>query len=401
MLLKLAWRNCFRNIRRTLLMSFTVAVGAGGIFVFQAFNSGIMVANREHTVRAKYGHGQVMTKGYREQTFEKPWEHWIKESDSVKVVLEQLPDVVGVYPRVNFFALLNAGNISIGGRGVGVNAVEEAKFFNKMRLVEGEPLGDNPDGVIVGVGLAKALNVKIGDTLTVLVNTVRGSLNGLDFIVSGISQVGLKELDDSTFQVQLSRAQELLDTTQVEFFAIGLSSHLKWNQFANAAQQKFPELESYSFEVIDKVWYKQTVEWLAEQFNVIRFIILTIVVLGIFNAASTAILERAREIGMLRANGESSNDIVTLLAWEGTLVAGFGALLGLVGVVFFDFFFLPKGILMPPAPGYTFIAPVFLALSPWIAFQAFTMSVGAALGATVLAAQKVARLPIASALRSN
>ena len=120
MLFKAALRNALRHPRRSAVTAVTVAVGAAALFAFQGFNDGIVIGNRDHTVHSKYGHGQVTTAGYRDKVYEKPWQHWIEDSDQVAGQLAALPDVTGVFPRIEFFALLSNGHTSIGGKGIGV-----------------------------------------------------------------------------------------------------------------------------------------------------------------------------------------------------------------------------------------------------------------------------------------
>lgn len=401
MLYKVAFRNTLRNSRRSTVTAFTVAVGTAGLFLFQAFNVGIMVGSREMTVHGKYGHGQVTTLGYRDKVLEDPWKSWIQNGEETAQRLAQVPGVTGVYPRSEFFALISNGSTSLGGRGIGVNGAKEAEFFHAMRMIEGEPLGDDIDGIVIGKGLARALGVKPGDSIMVLGNTVRGSINGLDLIVKGIFEIGLREIDDSLFQIQLERAQELLDTPSVEYFALGVENFEIWDEVEKNIEATMPELEATSFAVLDKVWYQHTIDWLSEQFITIRFIILTIVLLGIFNSTSTAILERTRELGMLRANGESIFDIIVMLVMEGGIIAGFGGLVGVTTVILLNLSLLKNGIRMPPPPGYTEVTPVFLELSASVAFTAFIFASSAAIIATLVAGQKVARMPIADALRAT
>ena len=71
-------------------------------------------------------------------------------------------------------------------------------------------------------------------------------------------------------------------------------------------------------------------DWLNAQFGVIQIIIVTIVVLGIFNTVSTGVLERKQEIGTLRANGESRYDVMRLLCLEGLALGVLGAALGII-----------------------------------------------------------------------
>lgn len=400
MLFKVALRNVIRNFRRSLITVLTVAIGTSGLFLFQAFNEGIMVGNRDMTVHGKYGHGQVTTKGYRDMVRENPWENWIEQSDQIDKGITAIPGVLDVFPRIEFFALLSNGSINLGGKGIGVDGQREGKFFHAIRMVEGTDLGDDQDGIVLGKGLAVALGVKVGDRLTLLGNTIRGSINGLDLIVKGVFQFGLREIDDSLFHIQISRAQDLLDTDKVEYFSLGLQTFEDWEGVQAAIEKKYPELQATSFAVLDKIWYQHTIDWLASQYLTIRMIILSIVVLGIFNSASTAILERTREIGMLRANGESQMDILSMLFWEGLIVAFAGGLAGIVAVIFLNITVLREGISMPPPPGFTEVMPVFIQLTLGIGAVAFLSAGLTAVLATILAGIKVAKMSISQALRS-
>ena len=399
MLFVLAVRNIIRNVRRSTVTMLTAMVGAAALFLFQGFNTGILNQYRENAVHARYGYGQINTKGYRDKVLEKPWKNWIQNSSGLLEEIKKLKGVSQVFPRVEFFSLLTNGSLTVSGRGVGIDGKEEESFFKTMNIVDGSALGDAVDGIVLGAGLARSLAVKPGDTVTVLANTVHGSLNGVDLTVKGIFHAGTRDIDDVIFQMQIIQAQELLDTNDIETISLGLTSHDIWSEFQEDFIAKFPELEATPFNVLDKVYYQHAVDWLGSQFEIIRLIILTVVVLGIFATASSAILERTQEIGMLRANGESVKDILLLLAYEGAFVACCGGLMGLILVATANVSVLANGIPMPPSPGITRSFNVFVELTSSGAFWAFILvAITATLG-TVLAGLKVARMPIAKALR--
>ena len=73
----LAWRNLFRNIRRTIAVLCTVGIGAGALFAFAGFISGVLKEYRLSTIHSHDGYGQITTVGYRETVFEHPTKHWI------------------------------------------------------------------------------------------------------------------------------------------------------------------------------------------------------------------------------------------------------------------------------------------------------------------------------------
>jgi putative ABC transport system permease protein len=329
MLIRLAMRNLLRNPRRTVAVLLTIAAGTGSLFLFHGFNTGIMNQYRDNTIHARFGHGQVNTRGYRDQAFPAPWEHWIADWQAVCDRLRKAPGVEFLFPRLGFAALLSNGRVTVSGRGEAIDGAEESRFFTTLNVIEGATLAGQPDGILVGRGLARALEAHPGGKLTVLVQDARGGLERAELTVAGVFHTGLREIDDTLFRIPLTHGQQLVGTDRVELIALGLRSVADWDGVQKVIDEEFPSLEAAPFAVLDKVYYQHSVDWLAAQFAVIRLIILVIVVLGIFNTVSVSVLERRQEIGNLRANGESVAEVMWLLALEGAALGVLGAALGI------------------------------------------------------------------------
>ncbi len=401
MLIQLAIRNLLRNLRRTLAILITVAFGTGSLFLFHGFNSGIMNQYRDNTIHARFGYGQIQTRGYGERVYERPWEHWIENADKLRRELLALPGVHQVFPRVDFPALLSNGRITVSGKGQGIDGVEEFSFFNTLNFESGKNLSDEPDGIVLGVGLARGLGVKVGDPVTVLARGAKGDMNKSVLKVSGIFHTGLKEFDETIFRIPLKVAQGMLQTSRVESMSLGLGTDEDFDTVSDYLKTRHPELEAIPFAVLDKVYYQHSVDWLNAQFDVIQIIILTIVVLGIFNTVSTGVLERKQEIGTLRANGESRADVILLLALEGLAMGVLGAALGNLLALALNVTALKDGILMPPAPGITRQFQVMIELAPLMAVKTALLGIGATLLGTLVAGLRVVRMGIAESLRAQ
>jgi len=400
MLTRLALRNLLRNTRRTMALILTVAVGTGSLFLFHGFNNGIMNQYRDNTVHARFGHGQIQTKGYGDRVYERPWEHWIEHPERLRQELLDIPGVRQVFPRVEFPALLSSGRITVSGKGQGVDGREESRFFNTLNFVAGKNLSDEPTGMVLGVGIARGLGVGVGDAVTVVARSARGGMNQAVLKVTGIFHTGLKEFDETVFRIPLSVATSLLETDRVESIALGLASVDDFGAVANFVRNHHPELEAVPFAVLDQVYYQHSVDWLNAQFGVIQIIIVAIIVLGIFNTVSTGILERKQEIGTLRANGESRFEVLRLLGVEGLALGVLGAALGIVLVLVLNATALANGILMPPAPGITRQFLVMIELTPLMAAKTATLGICTALLGTLIAGLRVTRMGIAEALRA-
>lgn len=400
MLIRLALRNLLRNPRRTAAVLLTIAVGTGSLFLFHGFNTGIMNQYRDNSVHARFGHGQVNTRGYRDQVFQAPWEHWISDWEHVGGRLKQIPGVEFLFPRLGFAALLSNGRVTVSGRGEAIDGAVESRFFTTLNVIEGRTLAGEPDGILLGRGLARALDMHPGAKLTVMVQDEQTRIHRVELTVVGVFHTGLREIDDALFRIQLAQGQKLLGTNRVELIALGLRSADDWDKVQQVVVKEFPDLEAASFAELDKVYYQHSVDWLAAQFAVIRLIILAMVVLGIFNTVSISVLDRKQEIGNLRANGESVAEVTWLLVLEGAALGILGGALGIGIALGLDVAFLRQGILMPPAPGITRQFRVLIEFQPTMALYAFLLGTAATLVATALAAIRVVRMPIGEALRA-
>ena len=156
----------------------TVALGAGALFLFQGFINGTLTEYMDSTIHAHYGNGQLTTLGYREAVYKKPWEHWISNYPEIHSTLSQEKEVAHLFPRVSVGGMLFHGKLSATGHGQGIDAKEEADFFNALNIEEGQPLSDQPDGILIGKGLAKALDAKPGDRITLYTKSTKGSIEG-------------------------------------------------------------------------------------------------------------------------------------------------------------------------------------------------------------------------------
>ncbi len=399
-ILRIAWKNLFRNRRRTLANLTTIALGASALLIYQAFNGGILHEYRENTIHGYYGHGQIFREGYYSQVLEKPWKRWIENPAEVEAKLSKIPEIKGIFPRITVYAFLAKGEKNLGGKGEGIVADRENNFFNQINIEEGHDI-QNEKEIILGKGLANSLNVKPGDTVTVLTQTVHGQLNGAELQVAGIFHMGKKVIDDTFFRIPLKVAQELLDVKSVELISIGIEDNTDWSVVEKKIRNMDPQLDPISFQTLDKIYYQNTLDFLEVQFAFIRLVILIVVGLGIFNSISMSLFERAGEVGALRANGESRKRLLAILVSESMLLGLAGGILGIILAVGLDKSALSKGIVMPPGPGVTKPFLVHLYFEPFNFISAVILPMLAAVVAGLWPIQKLLGRSIASLLRAN
>lgn len=399
-LCKIAWRNLFRNPRRTLASLCTVAFGAAGLLIYQGFNTGVMNQYRENVIHGYYGYGQVFPKDYFGKVHETPWKQWFENPEQVEKDIRSSGAVTEVFPRVSFFSFIVKGGTTLGGKGEGVIPERESKFFTELNFIEGHDL-QGPDEIILGKGLAESIDAKVGDTVTLLTQTVHAQLNGADLKVAGIFFTGKKVIDDAFYRLDLKQAQQLLDTNRVEMFALATKGVDYWAQAEKEIHQANANVEAVPFEILDKNYYQNSVDFLNAQFAFIRSIILVIVAMGIFNVISTGLLERAGEMGALRANGEKRSRLFKILVIENALLGILGGFFGVCLAILVDKTLLAKGILMPPAPGITRQFMIFLDIQPSHFTQALLLPMAATIIASLWPILKLLKKSIPDLLRST
>lgn len=399
-LLKISWRNLFRNPRRTWASLCTVALGSSGLLIYQGFNSGVMNQYRDNVIHGYYGNGQVFPQNYYGKVHEQPWKKWFENSVEIEKQIRSSKNVTEVFPRISFYSFIVKGGITLGGKGEGVLPERENKFFTEMNFIAGRDL-QNSNEIILGKGLAESVDAKVGDTVTLLTQTVNSQLNGADLTVAGIFFTGKKIIDDSFYRVELSQAQQLLDTNKVEMFSLATTGVDDWKKVAQDIHMANSELEAIPFEILDKNYYQNSVDFLNAQFTFIRSIILVIVAMGIFNVISVGLLERAGEVGALRANGEKRSRLFKILILENGLLGLIGGLLGITIAVVINKTLLVKGIPMPPAPGITRQFWVFIEILPSHYVQALLLPMLATVIAGLFPISRLLKKSIPELLRST
>ena len=154
LIIKLAWRNLYRNRRRTIASLFTIAIGVAGLLIYQGFQNGMMNQYRENLIRVRYAHGHIFTKGYYNKVMEKPWTKWIPDHETLEKKLIEIDGIVQTFPRIRLYSFLQKSGLTLSGYGEGVISKRENLFFTKMNFEYGRDIKNDKD-VILGAGLAR------------------------------------------------------------------------------------------------------------------------------------------------------------------------------------------------------------------------------------------------------
>jgi len=402
--LRIAFRNLWRQPLRSAIAISAIFFGVLALMLGGGFIEWIFWAMREATVYSKLGHIQIAKTGYFSQAQEEPSAFVIPGDAREFTQIPNIPHVRLVTTRLSFNGLASHKETTTSFIGEGVEPEKEESVSHLLHIVKGQNLATaDPKGMILGQGLAKALDVDVGDPVILLVTLASGGINATEGRVRGLFFTVSKEYDDSALRIPIGLAKELLRVSGAHSWIVLLDD-------TETTGEVLPQLKkqlqaSKGFEI--KSWneladfYNKTVTLYSRQMNVVKLIIALIIILGIANTMTMNVLERTGEIGTLMALGNPGKQIMRLFITEGLILGLIGGSAGvLLGYVLAEAISW-VGIPMPPAPGMTtgFTGQIRVTLS--LAAQAFVIAVTTSLIASLYPAWKASRLKIVDALRHN
>ena len=205
--LLLAFRNVFRNRRRTLMTLLMVGGGVAGLLLVGGFFAFMFWGLRESTIRNGLGHIQIFTAEHFRRDEVHVLGTGIENWQQVEQRVRSVEHVRGVAPRIEFYGMLSNGVKSSVFMGSAVDPQAERAMGFSPRFNTGRDLSTDSNGeveALVGAGVAKSMNVKVGDGLTILAVTADGALNGIDVQIVGIVNTGIKDLDERYLRISLA-----------------------------------------------------------------------------------------------------------------------------------------------------------------------------------------------------
>jgi putative ABC transport system permease protein len=348
LILRIAWRNIFRQKRRTIL---TVLTMSGG-FILSAISIGWMDGTYNRIIdmftRNRLGHIQVHAKGY----LDKP--SLYKKIDNYQEVGRRIERIEGVEswtPRLFSAGLASVGEKSSGVQIIGIHPQKESKAtrFDK-KIIEGRTFSSNPSHeVILGKGVAKTLKARTGDEIVIVSQGADGSIANDLYTIVGISESGDATSDQSAFYLHLEDAQELLvlygAVHEIAVIAqeLGDVSHLT-KEIRQALDD--PQLKVAPWQEFAKSFY---VAMKADKEGgwIMLFIVILIVAIGVLNTVLMTVLERTREYGVLRAVGTRPLQVFRLVFWEVAFMALIGITIGFCLSLPANYLLSQHGIPMP------------------------------------------------------
>ncbi|MES2389531.1 MAG: ABC transporter permease [Bacteroidota bacterium] len=252
----------------------------------------------------------------------------LRNSAQVMDILERMPEVAGVAPFLGTQAIVKAGFKEKPVTISGVNIDRENALFNlNKEMISGDltRMKTLPNGIILGVGVAKKLGAIVDDIITIsTVNTV------LDMKVVGITQNGITAIDDNRAYVNLRSAQKLMNVDMLYITDINIKL-----KDVDQADQLADELErTLGFRAQSWKEANSGIFGVFKIQNIATYLVITSILIvagfGIFNILMMMIYEKMTDIAILKSIGFRNGDIRTLFLIEAIVIGVIGGLAGLL-----------------------------------------------------------------------
>ena len=345
--LKLAWRNLFRNTRRTSLTCVLLSCSLVALILVDGMVLGmveVMVGGITHTLA---GEAQVNKKGFRD-SYES--ELYLAAPQRLITRLKDDPGVAGHAPRVIVGGMVASTYNTSGGMLYGVDAASELGVSKiKDALYAGDYLSGKEREILLGRPMAELLEVKLGDRIVISAAEV-GTSNITQelFRVSGLFAFGPAELDENIVFINLHQAQQMLNMPgKLHQIAI---------RFKDPEDAKKPDLALFQalnqgdVEALGWLDLEPSFGAIIEMSNYSTTIAATILFLlaslGVINSMFMSIYERIYEFGVVKAIGTSSMQIIQLVLLEALLLALISCAVGLIFGYLSSSYFQENGIPM-------------------------------------------------------
>ncbi len=402
--LALAFRNIFRNRRRTAMTLLVVAGGVAGLLLVGGFFTYLFWGFRETTINNGVGHLQIYNADFFRKDETRTLEYGLDQVREITAAVERSPHVKGVAPRIEFFGMCSNGMKSGTYMATAVAPELEQKMGFRLNVVAGRdlaPAGADPrNEALIGAGLARSMSVKPGDSLTLLAVTTDGALNGIDIDIVGVISTGIKELDDRVLRITMASAQRLLQTDRITKLVVGLDQ----TESTQAAKAAITARLAGGPPVVVKDWqelspmYKQLILMFGGILVFMAVVVLFMAVMSSANTLMMAMFERTREIGTMLAMGTPRRWIVGLFVFEGALIGLLGAASGLLLGNGAGWLLNHSGLQMPPPPGNSTGFPFHVQHDPALMIAASVLVIITMTIASVLPAIRASRVRIVEAL---
>ena len=332
-MLKLAWRNLWRNKRRTLITISSVFFAVFLSILMRGFHVGSWQNLIDNVLHSYTGYVQVHAKGYWEN---KNFDYSLSANDSVFKKITRIQNVKELIPRLESFSLASAGEKTKGVITVGIDPEKENHFTKlKSRIVSGRYFNKNDTSIILSQRLATFLKLKVNDSLVLLSQGYQGvSATGI-FKIAGIVKLPAPEFDNQLVFLPLPVAQEFYSAPNL-LSSIVVDVHDP-EKIDKTVRHIRKVLGNEHFETM--LWTEMLVELYQQYITdeggalIMLGLLYIIVGFGVFGTVLMMLAERKREMSIMVTLGMQRGRLIQLISVELFIICLLGVICGFVGSI--------------------------------------------------------------------
>jgi putative ABC transport system permease protein len=352
---KMAWRNVWRNPRRSILTILAIAFASLLLVFMLSWQFGSYDTMINSAVKIHTGHLQVQAKGYNDRG---DIRLVVPNPAGVGGILEKIPGITAYTFRADAFSLVTSKERTYGAMVIGIDPAREAKVSTLEKLIrQGSYLSAGDiDQALVGKLLAKNLQVGLGDELVVLGQGRDGSIAATVARVKGIFSSGQEDFDRSTIHIPLTYFQDVYTMHGAVHEVVALCKSLgdvPEMKSAVAADIKNPNDDDHQLVVLD--WMElmpgliQSIKMDLVSGFIFYIILIVVVAFSILNTFLMAIFERTREYGVLLALGITPWRLTKIILIESSSITVVGVVMGIIAGSLITWYFQVHGIIISGA----------------------------------------------------
>lgn len=339
MLLKLAYRNLWRNKRRTIITIASVFFAVFFAVILRSMQIGVYERMIENVVGYYSGYIQVHKNGYwKEQTIDEVTPY----SDSLLTWMESKDQIEQVLPRLEGFALAATNEVTKGALVNGIDPEREGSMLKLgEKMVSGSVFKASDKSVILGSGLAEYLKLSAGDTLVMLGQGYRGISARGKYPVAGIVKLSSPLLNDNLVFLPLAEAQWFYGAEgMITSYVLDMRYSDNVPKFARNMKAK---MDTAQYEVMP--WQEmmpelvQAIQADSAGGQIMLFILYMVITFGMFGTVLMMTAERKYEFGVLISIGMRRGQLALTVFFETVLISIIGVITGLIGALPIVYYF--------------------------------------------------------------
>jgi ABC-type lipoprotein release transport system permease subunit len=325
----LAWRNLWRNRRRTLITIASIFFGVLLSTYMTSMQEGSYEKMVDIVVKFYSGYIQIHNEEYWEN---KSINYSFDYDQKLVALAESHKEVKLVFPRLESFVLASSENLTKGALVFGIDPVKEDQWTNiSSRIKQGKYLQPGDQGVVIGEGLASYLKLGLGDTLVMISQGYHGISAAGKYPIRGLVKHASPELNKMAIYIDLPLCQELFSAPGK---ITSLVINVKDNEDMATVLRKLKREVSSPYSV--KSWAEMQPE-IVQQIDgdrasgvIMKAILYIVIAFGILATVMMMIAERKKEFGVIVAVGMQKLKLARILFVETLLIGTLGVLSGII-----------------------------------------------------------------------